>query len=188
VKLCEYMSGDGLSKPGTPSHFPGPIEPKLMQMRPNRTQWLFAACFICCGLSATAQSPAPTNPSTEVAENTSAPTGVTNAENVFYIRSQGLIADSTFIAASLNSGGSAMSEQLALLLLQARDRSTQITLAGGNEPKTLRVIKDAFDSAGSVDLTLLNLTFIGTPKAASRVEKLVKAVHGTFHTRPKLDP
>jgi hypothetical protein len=157
-------------------------------MRPDRTQWLFAACLICFGLSATAQSPAPTNPSAEVAENTSPPTGVTNAENVFYIRSQGLIADSTFIAASLNSGGSAMSEQLALLVLQARDRTTQITVAGGNEPKTLRVIKDAFDSAGSVDLTLLNFTFIGTPKAASRVEKLVKAVHGTFHTRPKLDP
>ena len=81
-----------------------------------------------------------------------------------------------------------MSEQLALILLQARDRSTQITVAGGNEPKTLRVIKDAFDSAGPVDLTLLNFTFIGSPKAAARVEKWVTAVHGTFRSRAKLDP
>jgi hypothetical protein len=81
-----------------------------------------------------------------------------------------------------------MSEQLALILLQARDHASQITVAGGNEPKTLRVIKDAFDSAGEVDLTLLNFTFVGSPKAAARVEKWVTAVHGTFHTRPKLDP
>ena len=81
-----------------------------------------------------------------------------------------------------------MSERLALLLLQARDHSTQITVAGGNEQKTLRVVKDAFDSAGAVDLTLLNFTLVGSAKAAARVEKWVKAVHGTFHTRLKLDP
>ena len=81
-----------------------------------------------------------------------------------------------------------MSEHLALILLQARDRPTQITVAGGNEIKTLRVVKDAFDSAGPVDLTLLDFTFVGSPKGAAHVEKLVKAVHGTFHTRPSLDP
>jgi hypothetical protein len=150
---------------------------------------MFAACLIFFGLSAMAQSPAPpTNPPTAIADEASQPTGANKDETVFYIRSSGLIADSTFIAASLNGGGSAMSEQLALLLLQARDRATQITVAGGNEPKSLRVIKDAFDSAGAVDLTLLNFTFVGSPKAAARVEKLVKAVHGTFHTRLKLDP
>ena len=115
-------------------------------------------------------------------------TSASKDESLFYIRSSGLIADSTFIAASLNSGGSAVSERLALILLQARDHTTQITVAGGNETKTLRVIKDAFDSAGSVDLTLLNFTFIGSPKAAARVEKWVTAVHGTFHTRVRLDP
>lgn len=40
----------------------------------------------------------------------------------------------------------------------------------------------------AVDLTLLNFTFVGSSKAATRVEKLVKVVHGSFHTRLKLDP
>jgi hypothetical protein len=158
-------------------------------MTPRLSCWIFAACLISFGLPASAQSPAPSsNPPTAAADDTNPPTGTNKGETVFYIRSSGLIADSTFIAASLNGGGSAMSEQLALLILQARDHATQITVAGGNEPKTLRVIKDAFDSAGQVDLALLNFTFVGSPKAAARVEKLVKAVHGTFHSRSTLDP
>jgi hypothetical protein len=154
-----------------------------------KSQWVFVASLIFFGISATAQSPAPsTTPTNAIADDTRPPTGASKDETVFYIRSSGLIADSTFIALSLNSGGSAMSEQLALILLNARDHSTQITVAGGNEQKTLRVIKDAFDSAGPVELTLLNFTFVGSPKVAARVEKWVTAVHGTFHTRPKLDP
>jgi hypothetical protein len=150
---------------------------------------MVAVCLISVSLSAVAQAPAPsTNPSAPSTEDTSPPNGATQGEQVFYVRSSGLIADSTFIAASLNGGGSAMSEHLAFLILQARDHSYQITVAGGNEPKTLRVIKDAFDSAGVVDLHLLDFTFVGSSKAAARVEKLVKAVHGTFHTRLKLDP
>jgi hypothetical protein len=155
-------------------------------VRPHRPQWTLAACLLFLGLGALAQTP--TNPPTASADDTRPATGAGKDESLFYIRSSGLIADSTFIAASLNSGGSAVSERLALILLQARDHTTQITVAGGNETKTLRVIKDAFDSAGLVDLTLLNFTFIGTPKAAARVEKWVTAVHGTFHTRVRLDP
>lgn len=158
-------------------------------MRPRGSQWVLAACLVFFGLSCTAESSAATpNSPTAVADDARPPPGASKAETVFYIRSSGLIADSTFIAASLNSGGSAISEQLALLLLQARDRSTQITVAGGNEPKTLRVIKDAFDSAGSVDLHFLDFTFVGSAKGAARVEKIVSAVNGTFHTRLKLDP
>lgn len=142
-------------------------------MKPRHALWISATFLMCLGLPALAQSPAP-------------PTD--KDEGLFYIRSSGLIADSTFIAASLNGGGSATSEQLALLLLQARDRPTQVTVAGGNEAKTLRVIKDAFDSAGQVDLSLLNFTFVGSAKAAARVEKWVAAVHGVFHTRLKIDP
>lgn len=148
-----------------------------------------AVCLIFFSVSGGAQTPVPgTDPPAAIPGHTNPPTGASKAENVFYVRSQGLIADSTFIAASLNGGGSAMSEQLALLLLQSRDRSIQITVAGGNETKTMRVIKDAFDSAGAVDMTLLDFTFVGSPKAGARVEKLVKAVHATFHTRPALDP
>jgi hypothetical protein len=158
-------------------------------MRSHRSPWVFAACLLFLGISAMAQSPAPsTNPAAAISDDTSAPTGASKGEQVFYVRSLGLIADSTFIAASLNGGGSAMSEHLAFLVLQARDHSYRITVAGGNEPKTLRVIKDAFDSAGETELTFLDFTFVGSPKAAARVEKLVKAVHGTFHTRLKLDP
>lgn len=81
-----------------------------------------------------------------------------------------------------------MSEQLAFLILKAQDSPYRITVAGGNETKTLRVIKDAFDSAGQTQLTFLDFTFIGSAKAAARVEKLINAVHGTFHTRPTLYP
>jgi hypothetical protein len=158
-------------------------------MRLNRSQWIFAACLIFFGTSATAQTPAPSsNPATAIGDDATPPNGATHDEQVFYVRSSGLIADSSFIAASLNGGGSAMSEHLAFLILQARDHATQITVAGGNEQKTLRVIKDALDSAGAVDLQGLDFTFVGSPKAAARVEKLVKAVHGTFHTRPTLYP
>lgn len=142
-------------------------------MKPYSALWISAALLMCHSLPAHAQTPAP-------------PTN--KDEALFYIRSSGLIADSTFIAASLNGGGSALSEQLALLLLQARDRPTQVTVAGGNEAKTLRVIKDAFDSAGAVDLSLLNFTFVGSAKAAARVEKWVTAVHGSFRTRLNIDP
>jgi hypothetical protein len=156
---------------------------------PRAPEVVVAVCLISFGLSAMAQSPAPsTVPPAPIAEDTSPPSGAIQGEQVFYVRSLGLIADSTFIAGSLNGGGSAMSEHLAFLILQARDHFYQITVAGGNEPKTLRVIKDAFDSAGLVDLHFLDFTFVGSPKGAARVEKLVKAVHGTFHTRLKLDP
>jgi hypothetical protein len=144
-------------------------------------RYVFAACLIFLGASAASEAlpAAATNDST-------LPVGATQEEIVFYIPSSGFIADSTFIAASLGGGGSAMSEQLALLILQARDHATQITVTGANETKTLRVIRDSFESAGSVDLSLLDFTFVGSPKAATHVEKLVKAVHGTFRTRLKL--
>jgi hypothetical protein len=156
-------------------------------MSPHRPQWISAAFLLLLGISAMAQTPSSTPP-TSITEDTSPPAGASRRETVFYIRSQGLIADSTFIAASLNSGGSAMSEQLAFLILQARDHATQITVAGGNETKTLRVIKDAFDSAGPVDLHFLDFTFVGSPKAAARAEKWATSVNATFHTRSKLDP
>jgi hypothetical protein len=146
---------------------------------------MFAVYPLLLGTAAIAQSPS--SPAI-IAEDTSPPTGTSKAETVFYIRSSGLIADSTFIAASLNAGGSTMSEQLAFRILQARDHATQITVAGGNEIKTLRVIKDAFDSAGPLDLHFLDFTFVGSSKAAGRVEKWVRSVHGTFHTRATLDP
>jgi hypothetical protein len=161
----------------------------MQTMRPHRSPRVFAACLLFVGISTMAQTPAPSiNSPAAIADDTSPPSGASKGEQVFYVRSSGLIADSTFIAASLNGGGSAMSEHLAFLILQARDHSFRITVAGGNEPKTLRVIKDAFDSAGATELPLLDFTFVGSPKAAARVEKLVKEVHGTFHSRLKLDP
>jgi hypothetical protein len=138
-------------------------------------------------MAATAQAPAPaTKPPAVAAEDTRPPTISPTNENLFYIRSSGVIADGTFIAASLNTGGSALSEKLAYLILQAQDRPYQITVVGANETKTMRVIKDAFDSAGATELPQLDFTFIGSTKAAARVAKLVTAVHGTFHTRPTL--
>ena len=148
-----------------------------------------ASCLLLFAIAAMAQSSAPAaHPPEPTATDTSPPNAGPKDEKVFWIKSQGLIADSAFIAASLNSGGSAMSEQLAFLILKAQDSPYRITVAGGNETKTLRVIKDAFDSAGQTQLTFLDFTFIGSAKAAARVEKLINAVHGTFHTRPTLYP
>jgi hypothetical protein len=144
-------------------------------------QHVLTACLIFLGASAASIG----LPAAVIGDSGLA-TGATQEETVFFIPSSGLIADSTFIAASLSGGGSAMSEQLALLILQARDRATQITVTGANETKTLRVIRDSFESVGLVDLSLLDFTFIGSPKAAAHVEKIVKAVHGTFHTRLNL--
>jgi len=156
--------------------------------RPHRSQWITAAGLSFFSTLSMAQSPAPaTNPPTAIAEDTSSPSDTRKDENLFYIRSSGFIADNTFIAASLNTGGSALSEKMAYLILQAQDHPYRITVAGGNEAKTWRVIKDAFDSAGAAELTFLDFTFIGSPKAAARVEKLVKGIHGTFHTRLALD-
>jgi hypothetical protein len=155
---------------------------------PKLSQWIFAvSCWLVLDTAAMAQTPAPSpNPPTAVAKGTTE-NEAGKDDNLFYIRSSGLIADSSFIAASLNSGGSAISEQLAFLILQAADRPYRITVAGASEVKTMRVIKDAFDSAGPMQLPYLDFTFIGSPKAAARVEKLVSAVHGTFHTRIALD-
>src|SRR5277367_6139115 len=108
---------------------------------PLHRRWISAAGLALFGMAAMAQSSAPA---------ANLPNHTPADENLFYIRSSGLIADGTFIAASLNSGGSAVSEQLAFLILQAADHPYQITVAGGNETKTMRVIKDAFDSAGHV--------------------------------------
>jgi hypothetical protein len=163
------------SHPMTRPHHPGSISA--------------AACLVLFGMAAMAQSPASSgNPQAAIAAEANPPIDARKDEKVFYIRSSGLIADSTFIAASLNTAGSVMSEQLAFLILQAADHPYRITVAGGNEAKTMRVIKDAFDSAGPVQLLNLDFTFIGSPKAAVRVEKLVTAVQGTFHTRPTLYP
>jgi hypothetical protein len=152
-------------------------------------RWVAAACLSFLGMAAAAQSAAPApNPSAAAAPGTRPPNDTRADENLFYIRSSGVIADGTFIASSLNSGGSDMSEKLAYLILQAQDHPYQITVAGGNETKTMRVIKDAFDSAGAAELPHLDFTFIGSPKAAARVANLVTAVHGTFHTRPTLYP
>jgi hypothetical protein len=156
---------------------------------PKLSKWIFAlSCWLVFDTAVMAQTPAASpSPPGEVAKGTSSENEAGKDDNLFYIRSSGLIADSSFIALSLNSGGSAMSERLAFLILQAADRPYRITVAGASEVKTMRVIKDAFDSAGPMQLPYLDFTFIGSPKAAARVEKLVAAVHGTFHTRIALD-
>ena len=108
-------------------------------------------------------------------------------QNVFFVQSSGFIADRTFMAVSVANGPSAPAKALASWLTIAESCPLQITVAGKSEPKTLRVIKDAFDLIGKVDLGALEFTFVGSAQAAPGVEKLVRAVGGTFHTRPRLD-
>ncbi len=108
-------------------------------------------------------------------------------QNIFFVKSSGFIADRTFMAVSATNGPSVPAKELASWLTIAEKCPLQLTVAGKSEPKTLRVIKDAFELIGQVDLSALDFTFVGSAAAASSVEKLVKAVGGTFRTRLKLD-
>jgi hypothetical protein len=106
---------------------------------------------------------------------------------VFFVPSSGFIADRTFMAQSLMNGPSKLANELASWMTIAAECPLQLTVAGKNETKTLRVIKDAFDLVGNRDLRALDFTLVGSSNAAIRVEKWVRAVGGTFHSRPKLD-
>jgi hypothetical protein len=108
-------------------------------------------------------------------------------QNIFFVKSSGFIADRTFMAVSAANGPSVPAKELASWLTIAKECPLQLTVAGKSEPKTLRVIKDAFELIGKVDLRDLDFTFVGSAPAASNVEKLVNAVGGTFHARSKLD-
>jgi|SRR5580704_5228322 hypothetical protein len=108
-------------------------------------------------------------------------------QNVFFVPSSGFIADRTFMAQSLMNGPSKLANELASWMTIAAECPLQLTVAGKNETKTLRVIKDAFDLVGNRDLRALDFTLVGSSNAAIRVEKWVRAVGGTFHSRPKLD-
>jgi hypothetical protein len=106
---------------------------------------------------------------------------------VFFVKSSGFIADHTFLAISAANGPSEPAKELASWLTIAEECPLQLTVAGKSEPKTLRVIKDAFELIGKVELRSLDLTFVGSASAAVHVEKWVTAVGGTFHTRTGLD-
>jgi hypothetical protein len=91
------------------------------------------------------------------------------------------------MAQSLMNGPSKLANELASWMTIAAECPLQLTVAGKNETKTLRVIKDAFDLVGNRDLRALDFTLVGSSNAAIRVEKWVRAVGGTFHSRPELD-
>jgi hypothetical protein len=148
----------------------------------------FAIASLLIAMTVAAQSTPPTSdPSPGTPAERASPPSAANKETVFFIPSSGFIADHTFIVYSLTQGGSAMSKQLANLLSQAAQHPYQITVAGQNEAKTLNVVKSAFDILGDLELHDLDFTFVGSPKAAAHVKKLVKAVGGTYHTRLTLD-
>lgn len=69
-------------------------------------------------------------------------------QNVFFVKSSGFIADRTFMAVSVANGPSAPAKELASWLTIAKECPLQLTVAGNSEPKTLRVIKDAFSTRG----------------------------------------
>ena len=92
-------------------------------------------------------------------------------QNIFFVKSSGFIADRTFMAASVINGPSAPAKALASWLTIAEKCPLQLTVAGESEPKTLRVIKDAFELMGHVDLHDLDFTFVGSAAAALNLEK-----------------
>ena len=101
--------------------------------------------------------------------------------------SSGWIADSTFIALSKSSGSSAIARQLATILAGAERSPLQLAVVGKAERKTIQVIKDAFAQLEASDLSNLDFTFIGSPKASAEIARLVAATKCKYHTRLALD-
>src|SRR5580692_3327152 len=99
------------------------------------------------------------------AEQTAPNSASTSTELVFFVPSSGWIADSTFIALSKSSGSSAIARQLATILAGAERSPLQLAVVGKAERKTIQVIKDAFAQLEASDLSNLDFTFIGSPKA-----------------------
>jgi hypothetical protein len=111
----------------------------------------------------------------------------TSTELLFFVPSSGWIADRTFIAASKINGPSATARQLATALASAERGPVQLTVTGKSEPKTIQVIKDAFEAFQEGDLSNLDFTFIGSSKASAEVAKLVAASKCKYHSRSTLD-
>jgi hypothetical protein len=157
-------------------------------MHPRYLSCLLAG--ICLSLvSATTSSQSSNSPTNCKSQrfDTSSLYDAPTKQNVFFVPSSGFIADRTFIAQSLMNGPSKLASELASWMTIAAECPLQLTVAGKNETKTLRVIKDAFDLVGNRDLRALDFTLVGSSSVAVRVEKWVRAVGGTFHSRPKLD-
>lgn len=165
----------------------GPALRRLMYSRPPRR----IAVIVLMSLAGMTTIAQPSNPSpncTADRVDTRSLYDAATKQNVFYVPSSGFIADRTFMAASAMNGPSRSAKELAWWMTIAADCPLQLTVAGKNEAKTLRVIQDAFDLIGDRDLHGLDFTLVGSTSAAARVEKRVRAVGGTFHTRPRLDP
>lgn len=106
----------------------------------------------------------PTNSSTNCTADgvdTSSLYDAPTKQNVFFIPSSSFIADRTFMAMSAMNGPSSSAKVLAWWMTIAADCPLQLTVAGKNESKTLRVIKDAFDLIGDRDLHGLDFTLVG---------------------------
>lgn len=150
-------------------------------------QVIAIVCLFAMCVTAAAQAGDPSIDCKAERFNTSSLYDWPTKQNVFFVESSGFIADHTFMAISVANGPSGPAKALASWLTIAEQCPLQLTVAGKSEPKTLRVIKDAFELIGKVDLRDLDFTFVGSAPAASNVEKLVNAVGGTFHARLKLD-
>jgi hypothetical protein len=110
-----------------------------------------------------------------------------SSELLFFVPSSGWIADHTFIAASKLDGPSATARQLATVLASAERGPVQLIVTGKSEPKTIQVIRDAFQLFPEADLSNLDFTFIGSSKASAEVEKFVAASRCKYHHRPTLN-
>jgi hypothetical protein len=144
-------------------------------------------CLILISMTSAAQSPNLSDKCRSERFYTSSLYDAPTKQNIYFVPSSGFIADRTFIAVSVANGPSAPAKELASWLMIAEECPLQLTVAGKNESKTVRVIKDALVYIGKVELHALDFTFVGSQSAASSVEKLVTATGGTFHTRLKLD-
>lgn len=121
------------------------------------------------------------------AQPTQSDTTSTATDLLFFVPSSGWIADRTFIAASKINGPSATARQLATVLEGAERGPVQLIVMGKSEPKTVQVIRDAFQLFPEADLSNLDFTFIGSSKASAEVEKFVAASRCKYHYRPTLN-
>jgi len=102
----------------------------------------------------------------------------------FYVPSDGVIANSTFIAMSKSSGPSSTARQLASAISEGANSSYRLAVSGPSSAKTFQVIKDAFGLLNGRKLTHLEFMYVGGVSDRDEIKSIVESAGGTFVFAP----
>ena len=100
------------------------------------------------------------------------------------IHSSGSLGDSVFLNLSRVTGTTPLARELSARLAQAEHGELRILVSGQDAHKTLDVIRDAFADHGQGSLPGLEFLFLGEPRHAATVRRLVEAAGGRMRFAP----